>query len=34
MEDFVTWTDTSAIKKHVLDYNEMVRVKLSILLKS
>uniref|UniRef100_A0A8W8LD29 U3 small nucleolar ribonucleoprotein protein IMP3 n=1 Tax=Magallana gigas TaxID=29159 RepID=A0A8W8LD29_MAGGI len=23
MEDFVTWTDTSAIKKHVLDYNEM-----------
>lgn len=32
MEDFVTWTDTSAIKKHVLDYNEMV--KLSILLKN
>uniref|UniRef100_K1PI24 U3 small nucleolar ribonucleoprotein protein IMP3 n=1 Tax=Magallana gigas TaxID=29159 RepID=K1PI24_MAGGI len=25
MEDFVTWTDTSAIKKHVLDYNEMIR---------
>lgn len=24
MEDFVTWTDTSAIKKHVLDYNDMV----------
>ncbi|WAR30947.1 IMP3-like protein, partial [Mya arenaria] len=23
MEDFVTWTDTSAIKKHVLDYNDM-----------
>ncbi|XP_062569608.1 U3 small nucleolar ribonucleoprotein protein IMP3-like [Saccostrea cucullata] len=23
MEDFVTWTDTSAIRKHVLDYNEM-----------
>ncbi|XP_045201101.2 U3 small nucleolar ribonucleoprotein protein IMP3-like [Mercenaria mercenaria] len=23
MEDFVTWTDTSAIKKHVLNYNEM-----------
>lgn len=31
MEDFVTWTDTSAIKKHVLDYNEMVWVNLSIL---
>lgn len=26
MEDFITWTDTSAIKKHVLDYNEMVRI--------
>jgi len=24
MEDFVTWTDTSAIKKHVMEYNEMV----------
>ncbi|KAK2190694.1 hypothetical protein NP493_73g01013 [Ridgeia piscesae] len=23
MEDFVTWTDTSAIKKHVMEYNEM-----------
>ncbi|CAH1786053.1 unnamed protein product, partial [Owenia fusiformis] len=23
MEDFVTWTDTSAIRKHVLDYNEL-----------
>ncbi|KAL5012320.1 hypothetical protein ScPMuIL_010871 [Solemya velum] len=23
LEDFVTWTDTSAIRKHVLDYNEM-----------
>ncbi|XP_013400175.1 U3 small nucleolar ribonucleoprotein protein IMP3 [Lingula anatina] len=23
MEDFVTWTDTSAIRKHVLEYNEM-----------
>ncbi|XP_069119983.1 U3 small nucleolar ribonucleoprotein protein IMP3-like [Argopecten irradians] len=23
MEDFITWTDTSAIRKHVLDYNEM-----------
>jgi len=24
MEDFVTWTHTSAIRKHVMDYNEMV----------
>ncbi len=24
LEDFVTWTDTSAIRKHVLEYNEMV----------
>lgn len=24
MEDFVTWTDTSAIRKQVLDYNDMV----------
>nr|XP_022322177.1 U3 small nucleolar ribonucleoprotein protein IMP3-like [Crassostrea virginica] len=23
MEDFVTWTDTSAIRKQVLDYNDM-----------
>ncbi|XP_033727588.1 U3 small nucleolar ribonucleoprotein protein IMP3-like [Pecten maximus] len=23
MEDFITWTDTSAIRKHVLDYNDM-----------
>lgn len=23
MEDFVTWVDTSKIRKHVLDYNEM-----------
>jgi U3 small nucleolar ribonucleoprotein protein IMP3 len=23
LEDFVTWTDTSAIRKHVLEYNEM-----------
>ncbi|KAL4218909.1 Small subunit (SSU) processome component [Mactra antiquata] len=23
MGDFITWTDTSAIKKHVLDYNDM-----------
>jgi len=25
MEDFITWTDTSAIRKHVLEYNELVR---------
>ena len=32
MEDFITWTDTSAIRKHVLEYNEMVsyRIKPSI----
>ena len=24
MEDFLTWTDTSAIKKHVMAYNEQV----------
>ena len=23
MEDHITWTDTSAIRKHVLEYNEM-----------
>ncbi|XP_064649599.1 U3 small nucleolar ribonucleoprotein protein IMP3-like [Lineus longissimus] len=23
LEDFVTWTDTSAIRKHVLEYNEI-----------
>ncbi|XP_067662591.1 U3 small nucleolar ribonucleoprotein protein IMP3-like [Haliotis asinina] len=23
MEDFITWTDTSAIRKHVLDYNDI-----------
>ncbi|XP_030829421.1 U3 small nucleolar ribonucleoprotein protein IMP3 [Strongylocentrotus purpuratus] len=22
MEDFVTWTDTSKIKKHIVEYNE------------
>ena len=32
MEDFITWTDTSAIKKHVLDYNEMVRTSVKIAL--
>lgn len=24
LEDFVTWVDGSAIRKHVLEYNEMV----------
>lgn len=24
MEDFVTWKDTSKIRKHVLEYNEEV----------
>jgi len=24
VEDFVTWTHTSAIRKHVMEYNEMV----------
>lgn len=25
LEDFVTWVDGSAIRKHVLEYNDMVR---------
>ena len=24
MEDFITWVDSSAIKKHVQEYNELV----------
>lgn len=24
MEDFVTWTDTSKIRRHVLEYNDEV----------
>lgn len=24
LEDFVTWVDGSAIRKHVMEYNEMV----------
>jgi len=30
LEDFVTWIDTSAIKKHVLEYNNEVRIQFSI----
>lgn len=26
LEDFVTWVDTSAIKKHIMEYNDTVRV--------
>ncbi|CAG0889196.1 unnamed protein product [Darwinula stevensoni] len=26
MEDFVTWVDTSAIRKHVMEYNDLVRL--------
>lgn len=26
LEDFVTWVDTSAIRKHVLEYNDMVKI--------
>lgn len=26
LEDFVTWVDTSKIRKHVMEYNEMVSV--------
>ena len=26
MEDFVTWTDTSKIRKHVLDYHGQVEL--------
>lgn len=25
LEDFVTWIDTSAIRKHILEYNDEVR---------
>lgn len=28
LEDFVTWTDTSAIRRHIMDYNELVSVQL------
>jgi hypothetical protein len=24
LEDFVTWVDTSAIRRHIMEYNEMV----------
>lgn len=27
LEDFVTWVDNSKIKKHILDYNGLVRTK-------
>lgn len=30
MEDFVTWVDSSAIKKHIMEYNEMVIMKYSV----
>jgi U3 small nucleolar ribonucleoprotein protein IMP3 len=23
LEDFITWVDTSAIKRHIMEYNEM-----------
>lgn len=26
LEDFVTWVDSSAIRQHVLEYNNIVRV--------
>jgi hypothetical protein len=32
MEDFVTWVNTSAIKKKVLDYNDMVSNAFGILI--
>ncbi len=25
MEDFITWTDTSKIRAHIMEYNEEVR---------
>ena len=31
MEDFVTWSHSSAIKKHVMEYNEMVGVMIMII---
>lgn len=30
LEDFVTWVDGSAIRKHVMEYNDMVRFCLHI----
>lgn len=29
LEDFVTWVDSSAIKAHVMNYNNMVSIPLS-----
>lgn len=29
MEDFITWTDTSKIRAHVLEYNEEVCIECS-----
>jgi len=31
MEDFVTWVDSSAIKKHIMEYNEMVLIIIIVL---
>lgn len=25
MEDFITWVNTSAIKRHIMEYNNLVR---------
>lgn len=31
LEDFVTWVDSSAIKKHVMEYNSMVSTSLQFI---
>lgn len=30
LEDFVTWVDNSAIRKHVLEYNDLVCLKFEL----
>ena len=30
LEDFVTWTDTSKIRRHVLEYNEEVLIFITV----
>lgn len=32
LEDFITWVDTSAIKKHIMEYNDEVSSKVYILM--
>lgn len=32
LEDFITWVDTSAIRKHVLEYNNIVSLNTHIII--